>query len=116
MMPDYCASKAAIQNLTMSLSKALARTGVTVNTVSPGTIRTTRFETWVVEVGHQLGWEGDVDAMEARFIKEIYPNTVGHAGRVDDIANAVAFLVSPLAGFITGANLRVDGGQLQSVN
>lgn len=116
LMADYCASKAAIGNLTMSLSKALARTGVTVNTVSPGTIRTSRFETWVVDVGHQMGWEGDTDAMEARFIREIYPNTVGHTGRVEDIANMVAYLVSPLAGFITGANFRVDGGQLQSIN
>jgi NAD(P)-dependent dehydrogenase (short-subunit alcohol dehydrogenase family) len=33
-----------------------------------------------------------------------------------DIANAVAFLVSPVAGFINGANLRVDGGNVQSVN
>jgi NAD(P)-dependent dehydrogenase (short-subunit alcohol dehydrogenase family) len=116
MMADYCASKAAVQNITMSLSKALARSGITVNCVSPGTIRTERFETWVVDVGHQMGWEGDTDAMEKRFIQEIYPNNVGHAGRLDDIANAVAFLASPLAGFINGANLRVDGGQLQSVN
>jgi NAD(P)-dependent dehydrogenase (short-subunit alcohol dehydrogenase family) len=116
MMPDYCASKAAIQNLTMSLSKALARTGVTVNTISPGTIRTERFETWVQEVGAQMGWEGGSEEMERRFIQEIYPNTVGHAGRVEDIANAIAFLVSPLADFINGANLRIDGGQLQSVN
>jgi NAD(P)-dependent dehydrogenase (short-subunit alcohol dehydrogenase family) len=87
-----------------------------VNTTSPGTIRPERFETWVQEVGAQMGWEGGFEEMETRFIREIYPNTVGHAGRVDDIAHAIAFLVSPLAGFINGANLRVDGGQLQSVN
>lgn len=43
------------------------------------------------------------------------PNSVGRVGRVEDIANAVAFLASPLAGFIN-ANLRVDGGAAQSVN
>ncbi|HJY89537.1 MAG TPA: SDR family oxidoreductase [Candidatus Acidoferrum sp.] len=42
--------------------------------------------------------------------------SLAKVGRVDDIANAVAFLVSPVAGFINGANLRVDGGSVQSVN
>ncbi len=51
-----------------------------------------------------------------RRVQEIVPNSVGQVGRVDDIASAVAFLVSPLAGFINGANLRIDGGSAQSVN
>ena len=113
---DYCASKAAIANLTMSLSRELTATGVTVNTLSPGVIRTARFEQWVSGIGQSMGWEGDYHAIESRFIREFFPNTVGHAGRIEDIANAVAFLVSPRADFITGANLRVDGGQLRGLN
>jgi len=114
--PDYCASKAAVANLTMSLARELANSGVTVNTVSPGVMRTERFKEWVGGIGQAMGWEGDLATVEARFLKEFFPNTVGHAGSIDDIANAVAFLVSPISGFITGANLRVDGGQLRGLN
>ena len=54
--------------------------------------------------------------IEARVVKEILPNAVGRVGRIEDIATLVAFVASPLAGFIHGANLRVDGGVVQSVN
>ena len=62
------------------------------------------------------GWGDDLAQIEHRVVQEILPNSVGRVGRVDDIASAVAFLASPLAGFINGANLRVDGGSAQSVN
>ena len=42
--------------------------------------------------------------------------SVPHVGEAEDIAHAVAFLCSPLAKFITGANLRVDGGLVPTVN
>jgi NAD(P)-dependent dehydrogenase (short-subunit alcohol dehydrogenase family) len=44
------------------------------------------------------------------------PNSVARIGRADDIANAVAFLASPLADYIDGANLRVDGGYVAAIN
>ena len=44
------------------------------------------------------------------------PNPVGRVGRVGDIAATVAFLSSPLAGYINGANIRVDGGTVPTVN
>ena len=43
------------------------------------------------------------------------PSPTGRLGRVEDIADAVAFLVSPRAGFITGSNVRVDGGLVHSL-
>ena len=49
-----------------------------------------------------LGW--------GRFAQEVVLTPVGRVGRVEEIAKAVAFLASPLAGFINGANLRIDGG------
>lgn len=114
---DYSASKAAIVNLTVSLAETLAYTGVTVNTVSPGTILTKGLQRAVYAIAEENGWPtDDWDALEARIAREVWPNSIGRIGRVADIATAVAFIVSPLAGYIHGANLRVDGGNIKSIN
>jgi 3-oxoacyl-[acyl-carrier protein] reductase len=114
--PDYSAAKAAVINMSVSLAKELANSGITVNTVTPGPIMTTGWVEWARGIAKAHGWGDDLAQIERRVVQEILPNSVGRVGRVDDIANAVAFLVSPLAGFINGANLRVDGGSAQSVN
>jgi 3-oxoacyl-[acyl-carrier protein] reductase len=114
--PDYGAAKAAVINLTVSLAKELANSGITVNTVTPGPIMTAGWVEWARGIASTRGWGDDPAKIEHRVVQELLPNSVGRVGRVDDIANAVAFLVSPLAGFINGANLRVDGGSAQSVN
>ena len=49
-------------------------------------------------------------------MKNLVPNPVGRIGHVDEVAAAVAFLASPLADFINGANLRVDGGYVTAIN
>jgi NAD(P)-dependent dehydrogenase (short-subunit alcohol dehydrogenase family) len=54
--------------------------------------------------------------MSTRSPKAHVSTPVGRAGGVEEIANAVAFLASPLAGFIHGANLRIDGVFVTSVN
>jgi NAD(P)-dependent dehydrogenase (short-subunit alcohol dehydrogenase family) len=54
--------------------------------------------------------------IERHAAKEVVPTLVGHIGRVEDIANAVTFPASPLADFIDGANLRVDGGNVTGLN
>jgi 3-oxoacyl-[acyl-carrier protein] reductase len=115
-LPDYNVSKAAAINMTVSLSKELANTGITVNTVTPGPIMTTGWKEWARGVAKAQNWGDDMAEIEARIVKEILPNSVGRVGRIEDIANLVAFVASPLAGFINGANLRVDGGSAQSVN
>jgi 3-oxoacyl-[acyl-carrier protein] reductase len=116
VQPDYGAAKAAVINITVSLAKELAATGITVNTVTPGPIMTAGWVEWARGIANARGWGDDLAQIEHHVVQEILPNSVGRVGRVDDIANAVAFLVSPLAGFINGANLRVDGGSAQSVN
>jgi NAD(P)-dependent dehydrogenase (short-subunit alcohol dehydrogenase family) len=113
---DYAAAKAALNNTTVSLAKEYARFGVTINTVSPGPIVTPAYERVARGVAEAKGWGNDWDEIEKRFAEESVPTAVGRAGRVEEIANAVAFLVSPLAGFITGANLRIDGGFVTTVN
>jgi 3-oxoacyl-[acyl-carrier protein] reductase len=116
VLPDYNVSKAAAINITVSLSKEVANTGITVNTVTPGPVMTDGWIQWARGVAKAQEWGEDMAEIEARIVKEILPNAVGRVGRIDDIATLVAFVASPLAGFINGANFRVDGGVVQSVN
>lgn len=116
-VPDYCAAKAGIINMSVSLSKTLARTGVTVNTVSPGCTRTEMFEQTLERMAAASGWPADYDTREACFMDlGIFPCASQRYGRPEDIGALVAFLASPLAAFANGANYRIDGGQCQSVN
>jgi 3-oxoacyl-[acyl-carrier protein] reductase len=115
-IPDYGASKGAINNLTVGLSKALSGTGITVNTVSPGSILTPALENWLRELARQMNWGDDWAIIEKRYITEMFPLPVPRLGRVEDIAAVVALLASPQGSYITGANLRVDGGHAAAVN
>jgi 3-oxoacyl-[acyl-carrier protein] reductase len=113
----YCAAKAAVINMTVSLSLELARSGVTVNTVSPGCTRTEMFERTLTTMGDARGWPADMDAREAKFMDlGLFPCASARYGRPEDVGALIAFLASPLSAFINGANYRIDGGQVQSVN
>jgi len=116
-VPEYCAAKAGLNNMTVGLSKALSRSGVTVNTVSPGCTRTKMFEGTLKTMGDAQGWTEDMDAREAAFMDlGIFPCTTQRYGRPEDIGTLVAWLASPHSAFVNGANYRIDGGQVQSVN
>ena len=113
-MPHYNASKAAMINLTKSLSKAYAKDGILVNTVSPAFIKTPLVE-------HMLADQAKakritVQQAEEEFLRHNRPHIeLGRAGTPEEVAAAVVFLASEPASFITGANLRVDGGSVASV-
>lgn len=111
--PDYSAAKAAINAMTASLAKAVAADGVTVNAVSPGTIHSSALEARFREVADERGLCSK-DAPWAEVERSVLPIfaqvPVGRVGRLDEIAAAVAFLASPIAGYITGINMRIDGG------
>lgn len=116
----YSAAKAAVNNLTVSLSKEVGRDGVTVNTISPGTILTPKLRRAFRGMARERGWadggEGEWPEVEKAVVENVLANSLARVGRVEEIAHAVAFLCSPLAGYITGANLRVDGGIVPTVN
>ena len=93
---NYAAAKAGLIGLARSLALELARDGVTVNVVAPGFIDTA--------MTRQLP-----EALRER-ARDRTP--LGRCGAVDDVAHAVRFLCDDATGFITGAVLPVDGGQL----
>ena len=115
-LAEYQAVKAAMVNLSSSLAKTLAHTGITVNTVSPGTILTPAVTQTFTAWAQQLGWGSDWNEIERRFIEEKIPIAADHFGQPEDIGRMVALLSSPLSAYTTGANYRVDGGQCRSVN
>ena len=110
----YGAAKAALNNLTLSLSKALAGTGVTANGVMPGVIYTPLVEHWFEALAKQQG--SDDPAVGREFaLKNILRQTVGRMGEARDIAFAVCMIASPLSDFMTGTTIRIDGGATPTV-
>jgi 3-oxoacyl-[acyl-carrier protein] reductase len=93
----YTASKAAILGLTRYAAFEAGPLGITVNAISPGSINTPAFRTTVAE-------------QQASMIAGLTP--VGRIGEPKDIAETIAFIVSPAASFITGCTLDVNGGRL----
>jgi acetoacetyl-CoA reductase len=92
---NYSAAKAGVHGFTKALALELASKNITVNTVSPGYIATDM-----------------VMAIEQSIRDKIIANIpVGRLGTPEEVAKAVAFLASAHAGFITGSNLAINGGQ-----
>lgn len=115
-VPQYAAAKAALINMTVSLGKAFSKTGVTANTVSPGMTRTPALDAWFDGIAAEKGWEDDRARTEQWVLENLVHQTVGRVGTVEDIGALVAFVASPLADFINGANLRIDGGRSPGIN
>lgn len=112
--PDYGAAKAAMLNFTLGLSKALSRSGVTVNAVSPGLVRTEGIAVFLSEFAAKRGW-GDDTVRAENYIAERGGQTAKRIGEVQDIGNMVAMVASPLSDFVSGTNIHVDGGISPSI-
>lgn len=98
MLPDYSlysGSKGAVEQFSRHWAKELSPRGINVNTISPGPVATSLF------------FEGKTEQQIAFFSNAA---ALGRLGQPDDIADVVAFLVSDEARWITGQNIKVNGG------
>ncbi len=91
---NYCASKGGVEAMTRSLAREIGSRGITVNAVAPGFIAT--------DMTADLGEDA-----HAKLTSQI---PLGRLGQPEDIANAVCFLASDAAGYVTGQVLHVNGG------
>jgi 3-oxoacyl-[acyl-carrier protein] reductase len=114
-MPHYNAAKGALITFTKSLSKALGPRGILVNAVSPSMTRNADIEAFIARRAEQDGT--DRKTAEQALLREMRPNVVlGRPGEPEEVGAAVVFLASAQASFVTGANLRVDGGSVATIN
>lgn len=112
--PDYSGAKASLNNFTVSLAGSLRGAGVTINTVTPGVIMMDGLIRFAREQYGDPGMtaEAITKRMSDDGIFELPP--AGRLGTPDDVAVVVALLASPLSGYVTGSNYRVDGGQVRA--
>ena len=97
----YCMSKAAIDQMTSCTALELASKGVRVNSVNPGVT--------VTEFHKRAGLSDETYATFLEHSKSTHP--LGRAGDPEEVAQAIAFLASSNASFITGEHLHIDGGR-----
>lgn len=100
----YAALKAAVTNYAGALAHSLAAKRIRVNTVSPGPV--------FIEGG---AWDKIKAGRPDFYDKTVAQVPLGRLGQAEEVANAVAFLASPLSAFTTGTNLVIDGGMTRRV-
>jgi NAD(P)-dependent dehydrogenase (short-subunit alcohol dehydrogenase family) len=108
----YTASKAALSSVTKNLSKSLAKDGILVNCVCPGTIVTASFTEALKDILAADGLDASDPTDVMTWINDNFhqPCDLGRAGLPEEIASITAYLASKRNGYVTGATVNVDGG------
>ena len=100
----YAGSKAAMNASMRCIAHEVAEKGICLNTVAPGMIGTEMYEDYLADYGGEDG-EANQNLKRRQYLG---------IGKTEDVVNAIAFLISPAARFITGVTLPVDGGMTAS--
>jgi len=108
----YTASKAALSSVTKNLSKSLAKDGILVNCVCPGTIVTASFTEQLKDILAADGLDATDPFDVMTWIDNNFhqPCDLGRAGLPEEIASITTYLASRRNGYVTGATVNVDGG------
>ena len=113
-MIHYGMTKTAQVAIARGLAETVAGTNITVNSVLPGPTRSEGVETFIQQMGAKPG--ADTAAFENDFFKTIRPTSLlKRFETVDEVANMIVYLCSPLASGTTGAALRVEGGVVRAI-
>ena len=112
LLVAYTASKAAMTSFSKNLSKSLAEYGILVNTVSPGSIVTASFSEGLRSAFAEEGLDPTDPYDVMNWIDHHFhqPADLGRAGLPEEVATLVAYLASRANGYVTGADVNVDGG------
>src|ERR1700722_8572946 len=111
-MIHYGMTKTAQVAVARGIAETVAGTGITVNSVLAGPTRSEGVETFIA----QTGANADSAAFETEFFRTVRPTSLlKRFATIDEIANMIVYLCSPLASATTGAAIRVDGGVVRAI-
>ena len=113
-MIHYSMTKTAQLAVARGVAETVAGTGITVNSVLPGSTESEGVATFVADLARQRGVDRSV--VESEFFQTARPSSlIKRFATVEEVANMIVYVCSPLASATNGAALRVDGGVVRAI-